>query len=827
MTAHPQRARAVSAHPSLNGIETVEVIDRLVLTEPALSGLRRQRTLLVRCFKPLPGTVTAAQVALDGEPPVGVAWAHPAAALPPSLPIGAAERAWFAALPQAARTLVVRVDRDGGFGTYRLDLSAVPPADGIAFDPLLAAARFSFKAECDTGLDCRGEPACPPAAIADAPADALARDWASFRRLMLDRMALTLQAPREEAADLLVTLVEAIAERADRLSYMQDVAATEAYLGTARLRSSVRRHARLLDYTLGEAINARTMVTFTASADEAGGAEPVIPAGTLLLTRVPGLPTVLPAAATEAALAAGAVAFETMEPLRSLAIARNAMPLHAWGEDMACLPRGATEASLEGGAALGLAAGDIIVLEEAVGPETGLPQDADPAHRHAVRLIRDPVVTVDPLAGVAVATVAWAAADALPFPLCIGRVAVKDGGGRTAPRAVARGNAVLADHGRTLSGGVALADPGQANGAPRRLIAEAPIAWNAPFDPVAARAQPLAASLRPPPEAALPLLRIEGDGATWRPMPDLIAADAFTPAFVLETEEPGPSLVRFGDGVAGRVPSPGAVLRAVPRIGGGTDGNIGPGALAHIVLDGPPPAIEAVGNPLPASGGTEPERIARARLRAPTAFRRQERAVTAEDWSEAAERHPDVARAVAHLRWTGSWHAWTVVVDRRDGLPVDAAFAAELRAHLERFRVAGYDLRVVPPDPAPVEIVATVCPLPGIPAAALRAALLDRFRAGLSRDGGRGFFHPDNFSFGEPLALSAVVAAAMEVPGVSWIAVDDDPAAQRRFRRWAREPAGEVAAGRIPVGPTEIIRCDNDPRAPERGVIDFRVELRP
>ncbi len=32
--------------------------------------------------------------------------------------------------------------------------------------------------------------------------------------------------------------------------------ATEAYLGTARLRTSVRRHARLVDYVMGEGVSA-------------------------------------------------------------------------------------------------------------------------------------------------------------------------------------------------------------------------------------------------------------------------------------------------------------------------------------------------------------------------------------------------------------------------------------------------------------------------------------------------------------------------------------------------------------------------------------------
>ena len=41
---------------------------------------------------------------------------------------------------------------------------------------------------------------------------------------------------------LLVTLSEALAYRADEIAYFQDAVATEAYLGTARQRVSVKRH---------------------------------------------------------------------------------------------------------------------------------------------------------------------------------------------------------------------------------------------------------------------------------------------------------------------------------------------------------------------------------------------------------------------------------------------------------------------------------------------------------------------------------------------------------------------------------------------------------
>ncbi len=67
-------------------------------------------------------------------------------------------------------------------------------------------------------------------------------------------------------ADLWVALAEAVAFRGDELSYYQDAVATEAYLGTARQRVSVRRHTRLLDYAFHDGCNARAWIAFEVDA---------------------------------------------------------------------------------------------------------------------------------------------------------------------------------------------------------------------------------------------------------------------------------------------------------------------------------------------------------------------------------------------------------------------------------------------------------------------------------------------------------------------------------------------------------------------------------
>ena len=121
--------------------------------------------------------------------------------------------------------------------------------------------------------------------------DYLSRDFASFRRQMLDRLAtISPGTASGHPADMGTVLVEVLSQAADELSMFQDAVATEAYLATARLRTSVRRHARLLDYRLHDGCNARVWVTVAVS-DAADGQ--VLPQCTRLLSRVEGQPTQL------------------------------------------------------------------------------------------------------------------------------------------------------------------------------------------------------------------------------------------------------------------------------------------------------------------------------------------------------------------------------------------------------------------------------------------------------------------------------------------------------------------------------------------------------
>lgn len=796
------RRRDLVRASNLNGIDFLEV-------------LSSHRTLLVHCLQPI-AELDERNVLIEGGvrvTGVEVEWAARADKVAGRL--RADEQARVKQLPDLTAALVVRASSSGDFSTYVLRVvrsPATPDEPAAGFDELLSTATFSFKVDCPSEFDCATEQRCDEPELPAPQIDYLAKDYASFRRLMLDRLSVLVPDWRERsAADTLLTLVELLAYSADSLSYFQDAAATEAYLGTARLRASVRRHARLVDYQMHDGASARVWVALDVTE---GTGDIELPLGTMVLTGEVGAGTRLSAGDVGAALSQGALVFETLHAL-PLYAARSEITLYAWGDSSCCLPAGATAATLVGTAAdLALHAGDVLILEEVRDPESGNPEDADPTHRHAVRLVADPLARQDtaPAKTVNLLDIRWHDADALPVAL---RLQTREGDAAC----VARGNVVLADHGGTIleaDGDIEREKLGAAQEGRlfRPSLARRRVTQSQPYDDRAARRQAAAAAARVDPRRAVPGVALFADGERWEPVRELLNSDRFAADFVLETEEDGSAQVRFGDGVLGRAPAPGAEFTATYRVGTGLAGNVGAGALRRIVTELP---IRTVANPLPAAGGADPEPVERVRLYAPQAFRTQKRAVTVADYAAFAERHPEVQKAGATRRWTGSWHTVFITVDRVGGRPIDDAFEDELRAFLDPIRLAGHDIEIDAPQFVSLYLELSVCVAPGYVRSTVKEALLEVFSSRMLRGGRRGFFHPDNFTFGQPVYLSAIVAAAMDVHGVEWVEVT-------AFHRYGEPPQSELEDRELRLGRLEIARLDNDPSQPENGRIEIEVK---
>ena len=104
-----------------------------------------------------------------------------------------------------------------------------------------------------------------------------------------------------------------------------------------------------------------------------------------------------------------------------------------------------------------------------------------------------------------------------------------------------------------------------------------------------------------------------------------------------------------------------------------------------------------------------------------------------------------------------------------------------------------------------------VCVKPDYFRTDVEAAMSEIFSNQVLPDGRRGLFHPDNFTFGQTVWLSPLVAKAQEVDGVQSVQITV-------FQREGQDDPKPLQEGFLPMGRLEIARCDNDRNFAERGV---------
>jgi hypothetical protein len=854
-----QRRADLLAHPVLNGIDFVEYVQRPLDPHP--------HVLVVHFLKDLPD--------IPHSDPDG---AYDLTNHPEWVRLRGGTRIVglkVLSVTLAAPYLEIAVDAQGDFSRYWLSLGwSLQPDGGLqrqtpALDTHFSRAPVDFRIDCPSEFDCRHEDYCPPLEYPQPLLDYLAKDYASFRRLLLDLVSQRNPDWREQnPADLGITLLELLAYAGDQLSYFQDAVANEAYLETARQRQSVRRHARLVDYAMHDGRNAWTAVQFQVSSTG------TIPQGSKLLSRIAEPlrgenqppPTVLAESALDAdafdsdpALLRARV-FETTHPL-AVRPEFNTLYIHAWGNRECCLPKGSRSLYLYALAPSDadqvirpdLKAGDYLLLEEVRGPLSGRTADADPQHRQLVRLLQvseaDDSVYQDRLLNgelqlrdladpvLPLLKVEWDNRQSLAFPLCLSARTRSDE--LIVHVSLARGNVVLADHGRSVHEFFDLSRCAPKEDQTYYLqLSQGPLTFQRQPTDMAYIADPLS-GLVPASERhelvgeaddARPAVSLLGSNPigdiVWAEQPHLLNSPPQASHFVAETDNQGRARLRFGDGRYAREPVAVDNFEALYRVGNGRQGNIGAEALAHVLR--PPvapawPVIDGLRNPLPAVDGTDPESLDQVRAGAPKAFRAtQYRAVTEADYVDAALRLTGVAGAVARFRWTGSWYTVEVAVDPAD--PADLItlpggrtrlaprFAQRIKNHLERFRLAGYDLRVRSGEYLPLELDIRLCVLPDYFRSDVLQAASWALSDEINPDGSKGFFHPDNLSFGQAVYLSRLYQTLEAVTGV-------DSAEVTLLRIYGRDDNGEVAAGVLPVEPWQIARLDNDPNFQENGVL--------
>lgn len=654
------------------------------------------------------------------------------------------------------------------------------PGDGA--DPAFLGAWPDVETGCTLRDPLLFGPAAAPVPSVPGPlVNYLARDARSLLAVMLERARVTMpQWTDTNPADQTRMLMELLANRLDRLAYRQEVAVAEGFVGVARLRRSVEDHARLVDYRPDPGLSATAMLRF----DLAGIGPCTLPADTVVVNRDPSVEAVV--FTTESAL-----------PFRpELTSIQLAGPVR----------RGATSAELVGHLQVPLGRWMILAGVDPEHPD--LLDRAGPAHVLQV--------TASEPAG-EITRVFWDFRRAAPTDF-------------DPERSRLLANVVPAHHGMPLTPLSGL------DGAGWGSLGDLLRPWREQLTLTVDNADGLVREVRLPHDpisvqtSAWPFpgeparqgehqLSVQVDGEPWTLVESLTGSGPFDEHLAIRSALDGGSAIRAGDGVNGAALPRGTVRFDVgTRIGLGVRGNVGVDVLTQVlsfgetgdlagVLPGVPDREQellrrvSVTNPLPAVGGRDPEDLERVRARAPLAARQGLSAVVPADYERLLGGRREVAGVRARYRRAGLRDVVrvTVLLADEDGLTAaGVAGTAErrrrwtqLRLDLERARLLGTDVELMPPVFVPLDLDVIVDAGPGVSAEPLRAAVIE------SLAGTGGLLTPDASGLGGDVRVDAVYRQVSRVPGVAASRV-------RRLRRLLAGSPEHAGDGLLPVADDEV-----------------------
>jgi hypothetical protein len=307
-----------------------------------------------------------------------------------------------------------------------------------------------------------------------------------------------------------------------------------------------------------------------------------------------------------------------------------------------------------------------------------------------------------------------------------------------------------------------------------------------PYQSFTLRQSPLTYVSAETPSGSASTLKIYVNDVLWQQAPFFYGYGGKEHIYVIRRDDEGRTTVQFGDGVTGaRLPSGQNNVRAEYRKGTGLGGLVRGGQISQLLSR--PLGLKEVINPEAAQGAEDPESRDDARRNAPLTVLTLERAVSLQDYEDFSRTFAGVAKAQAVWLWDGRKRSIFITVAAPEGANLDenGAVITQLKEALrtygdpyvaftiKNFRRAQFQMRgKITIDSA--HVVSTVL-------AAVTAVLRERYSFNA-----RGF--------GQPVALSEMIAVMQSVPGV--VAVDPDmfyrndaPAPPLQARLVAQSPA--------------------------------------
>lgn len=297
-------------------------------------------------------------------------------------------------------------------------------------------------------------------------------------------------------------------------------------------------------------------------------------------------------------------------------------------------------------------------------------------------------------------------------------------------------------------------------------------------------------------------LQVLVNGVPWHQVSSLYDASSNQRAFTVQQDSQNATWLSFGDGEHGaHLPSGREHITATYRIGGGKAGNVAAQSLT--TLRKRPPGVQKVINPIPASGGADPESLAMARVNAPLHVQQTiARVISLNDFIHFARAYAGIGKAEVQTFWRGRQRQILLTIASEDGQPIDKAspFYQDLQQALSK--AAAWSARSVELEPCETlyfQLEAMLILTPAADADIVKTKVVQRLTQ---------IFSFARRELAQPVAASEVITAIQEVQGVTGVKLQnlflkDKPAALNSLL--------EARTGRVENGisqPAQLLLID-------------------
>ena len=314
-------------------------------------------------------------------------------------------------------------------------------------------------------------------------------------------------------------------------------------------------------------------------------------------------------------------------------------------------------------------------------------------------------------------------------------------------------------HTVTLNANVALATHGETK---REVLGSGDAAQA--FQQFLLKQSPLTYVSAPTPAGLASTLELRVNDVRWDESSGFYGATPQQRTFTTRRDDDNRTSAQTGNGVTGaRLPTGVENVTAKYRVGLGVGGMVRAGQVSLLLTR--PPGLKEVVNPLPASGGADPETRDQARDNAPLTVMTLDRIVSLQDFEDYARAYPGIGKALATWLWDGENQVIHLTISGANGSAVapSSMLYDNLRRSIEAARDPGTRVRIGSYAPLTFDLVARLLIHPAYLAEKIKAAVTAKIAE---------TFSFASRQFGQGVTKSELLAAMQSVEGVEAVDLD-------------------------------------------------------